>query len=82
MHPRTSVWAPQKAVGLLIAVDALGFHVPSESAAELHREIGQDAACGRDVALFDVGDGLAAFVDGGWRGRSSEQIRELRHCHP
>src|SRR5204863_7417208 len=71
VDPRTSVWAMQQAIGFVVAHHHLFRGVPIQRTAELHREVRKNAARGRDVALFDVGYGLASLVDGG------EEIRPV-----
>ncbi len=44
MHPGRAVGPAQQAVGLVVADDLALGRVPGEGAAELHREVGQDAA--------------------------------------
>ncbi len=44
---------------------AFGLVVNERAATEFHGDVGEDAACRGDVAFLDVGDGAAAFVDGG-----------------
>src|SRR5688500_14786879 len=65
MHPRFSILACEQLVGFCITHDFVLGGVPGERAAELHREVGEDAAGGADVALLDVGAGPAAAGDGG-----------------
>src|SRR5258708_30304972 len=51
-------------IGFVVAGDALFLGVPGERSAGLQRQVGEDAAGCRDVALFDIGHGLASVVDG------------------
>src|SRR5262249_18332390 len=64
VRPRPAVGAAQQLVGLLVADDALPLGVPRQGAAQLHRQVGQDAAGRRDVALLDVGHRPDARSDG------------------
>src|SRR5258706_2072639 len=65
VDPRATVGAMQQAIGLIVTYHHLFRGVPLQRAAELHRQVRKNAARRRDVALFDVGHGLAALVDGG-----------------
>ena len=65
MHPRLAIGPCEQLVGFGIADDFVLAGVPGERAAELHREVGEDARGGADVALLDVGDGLAARCNRG-----------------
>ena len=56
VDPGLAVRPAQQAVGLFVAHDHALLGVPLERPAQLHRDVGQDAARRRDVALFDVGD--------------------------
>src|SRR5688500_2847138 len=64
MHPRLAILPRQQLVGFRIADDFVLCRIPNKGPAELHRQVGEDATGGRDVALLDVGDGPAAAGDG------------------
>src|SRR5258706_3892995 len=65
VDPGSAIRAGEVVVGVVVADDLTFDGIPGEAAPELHREVCQDARGSGDVALFDVGDGLAARSDGG-----------------
>ena len=64
MHPRLTVGAAQEPVRFVIALDNLLGRVPRQRAIQALRQVGEDAACGRNMAFFDVGDRTATLGDG------------------
>ena len=56
MDPGIAIGASQHPVGFLVTNDLSGFGIPGEGAAQLHRQIGQNASRRRYVALLDIGD--------------------------
>src|SRR5438128_2518764 len=54
MQPRRSIRPAEEPVVIVVAPDSALVGVPGERVAELHGHVGQDAACGGDVALLDV----------------------------
>src|SRR5690606_18369009 len=53
VHPRRAVLPTQQRVGFLVARHASGRMIPGERSPELHRQVGQDAGRGRDIAFLD-----------------------------
>src|SRR6266498_1975523 len=85
LRGRMAPWLPVsacEALGRVAVVDHQAFlGVVNNRPAEVHREVGEEAARGGDVALLDVGDRPAAFLDGGEeiehmpaRGRGGVQL--------
>ena len=48
-----------------VAYDHAFLWIIGNGAADFHGDVGHDAARGRDVAFFDVGNGAAALLDRG-----------------
>ena len=65
VDPGGSIGTAEEAICFVVALDVSGGGVPLERSSELHRHVRENAARGRDVSLFDIGDGLAARVDRG-----------------
>ena len=63
MNPGLAIRPMQQMICFLVMRDALFLRVPFERAAGLHCQIREDAACRRDVALFDIGYRPAARID-------------------
>src|SRR6266849_6816757 len=63
MDPRLAIGSTQQPVGLLVAYDALIVRIPRQCPAEPERQVRQNTARRRDVALFDVRHRLAARSD-------------------
>src|SRR5262249_14873733 len=64
-YPRFAVFAFEQFVRFLVADHLFPVAVPRQRAAQLLRNVAEDADRRRDVSLFDVGDRLAARADGG-----------------
>jgi len=72
MAIRRAVFAAEEFVRLVVAGDDAFHRIVGElAAAEAHRGHAEQATRGGDVALLDVGDGLAAFLD---RGEEIEHV--------
>src|SRR5215204_3680123 len=63
VNPRAAVRPAEQFIRLLVADHPLLPRVPGKRPAELLRDVGQDAARGRDVALLDVGYGATTRGD-------------------
>src|SRR5271157_55796 len=58
-----AIGSAQEPVGFVIVADSPLLGVPGERSPELQREVGEDAARGRNVAFLDVGHRFAARLD-------------------
>src|SRR6266566_3820562 len=65
MFPRFTVFAAQPLHGFPVVRHDAFLWVIGNRPADLHTDVGEDAARGGDVTFLDVGDRAAAFLDGG-----------------
>src|SRR5207249_4124032 len=69
--PWSAVFAAETFGSVGIIHDHAFVGVIDDGVSDFHSDVGKDAACGGEVAFFDVGDGAAALVN---RGQKIEQM--------
>src|SRR4051812_12528444 len=63
INPRLAIFAPQQAIGGLVAEEAFLFRIPRYRAPELLRDVAEQAQRGGDVAFLNVGNRTLTSAD-------------------